>query len=179
MRRTLIALVLTMTAVLAGLTWASPANAATFDQKLALVSSFTQANGASYSAWNSARNNQGAYADYALDWSTDYCSFSPDQPLGFDFRIPCWRHDFGYRNFKALGRFPGNKDHVDDAFYFDLKAKCATYSWVVRPACYSLAWTYYEAVHNFGSLVVSKAALDRAAADKEAALNRQAATASR
>ena len=46
------------------------------------------------------------------------------------------------------------------------------YSWVVRPSCDSLAWTYYEAVHLFGALVVSRADLDRAAAYK-AALERR------
>ena len=61
----------------------------------------------------------------------------------------------------------------DSAFYFDLKAKCATYSAFVRPACYSLAWTYYEAVHNFGSVVIGADELQRAAAYK-AQLVRQA-----
>ncbi len=173
MRRTLVALILTVTATFAGLVWASPAHAATVDQKVVLLSSFTQATSGSYGSWNWARNNRGAYADYALDWSTDYCSASPDQPLGFDFRLSCWRHDFGYRNYKSVGQFPANKDHVDSAFYFDLKAKCATYSVIVRPACYSLAWTYYQAVHNFGSLVVRQTELESAAAYK-AALQRQA-----
>jgi hypothetical protein len=176
MRRTLFTLVLSTLALLAGLAIASPANAASADQKLALINSFTQATSGSYGSWNYARNNQGAYAGYTLDWSTDYCSASPDQPLGFDFRMPCWRHDFGYRNYKHIGQFPANKDHVDNGFYFDLKAKCATYNVVVRPACYSLAWTYYEAVHTFGSLVVTKAQLDQAAAYK-AALQRDAAQA--
>src|SRR5438874_13375273 len=176
MRRALVALALSIAAALAGVAWADPANAATLDQKLTLLSSFTQPTSGSYGAWNSARTNQSAFAGYALDWSTDYCSASPDEPLGFDFRLPCWRHDFGYRNYKHVGQFPANKDHVDSGFYFDLKAKCATYNVIVRPACYSLAWTYYEAVHNFGSLAVTKAQLDAAAAYK-AALQRDAAAA--
>src|SRR5437764_8500242 len=176
MRRALVALALSIAAALAGVAWAAPANAATLDQKLTLLSSFTQPTSGSYGAWNSARTNQSAFAGYALDWSTDYCSASPDQPLGFDFRIPCWRHDFGYRNYKHINQFPSNKDHVDSAFYFDLKAKCATYNVIVRPACYSLAWTYYEAVHNFGSIAVTKEQLDAAAA-YEAALQRDAAAA--
>ena len=49
-------------------------------------------------------------------------------------------------------------------FYADLKRTCATYSSVAQPACYSLAWTYYEAVHVFASLAaVSPADIDRAA----------------
>jgi hypothetical protein len=35
---------------------------------------------------------------------------------------------------------------------------------VVRPACIALAWTYYQAVRQFGSVVVTRADLDRAAA---------------
>jgi len=172
MRRSLTLLAVTAATVLAGLKMASPANAATQSQKLAVLSSFTQPTSASQGAWQSARNNQAAWAGYRFDWSTDYCSDSPDQPLGFDFRMPCARHDFGYRNYKAVALFPANKDRVDNAFYADLKAKCATYSWVVRPPCYRLAWTYYEAVHEFGSVAVTKAQLDQAAAYK-AALIRQ------
>src|SRR5205085_3991645 len=172
MRRLLSALALTVTTVLAALAAATPAHAATLDQKLAVLSAFTQATAPSQAAWAWGRANPGAYPGYGLDWSTDYCSDSPDEPLGFDFRLPCWRHDFGYRNFKAVGRFPANKDRVDSAFYVDLKAKCATYSAFVRPACYSLAWTYYQAVHNFGSVVVGADELAQAAAYK-ASLVRQ------
>ncbi|TML30515.1 MAG: phospholipase [Actinobacteria bacterium] len=172
MRRLLSALALTVTTVLAALAAATPAHAATLDQKLAVLSAFTQATAPSQAAWAWGRANPGAYPGYGLDWSTDYCSDSPDQPLGFDFRLPCARHDFGYRNYKEVGRFPANKDRVDSAFYFDLLARCGRYSWVVRPSCDSLAWTYYEAVHLFGALVVSRADLDRAAAYK-AALERR------
>jgi hypothetical protein len=114
---------------------------------------------------------QGAWSSYAFDWSTDYCSASPDQPLGFDFRIPCWHHDFGYRNYKAVGQFPANKDRIDSYFYFDLKNKCATYNKFVRPACLSLAWTYYEAVHEFGNLAVSQTDLNKAQKLEDAAVS--------
>lgn len=40
-----------------------------------------------------------------VDWSSDGCSSSPDNPLGFNFENSCYRHDFGYRNFKAQSRF--------------------------------------------------------------------------
>jgi len=143
---------------------ASPAaGAVTAEQKLAVMSSWSQPNSTSYNGWNSARLNQGAWVDYAFDWSTDFCSTSPDQPLGFDFRLPCYRHDFGYRNYKAMGQFSANKSRLDDAFYFDLRSKCATYSIWVRSACYSLAWSYYQAVRTFGSVRVSQAELNKAA----------------
>jgi hypothetical protein len=153
---------------------ASPAAAVTQQQRLTALSNFSQPNSTSYNAWNSARQNQGAWAEYAFDWSTDYCSASPDQPSGFDFRIPCWRHDFGYRNYKAVGLFDANKSRIDDSFYFDLRAKCATYNVFVRPACYGLAWTYYQAVKTFGSLRVSKAELARAEQMKQQGLRQQA-----
>jgi hypothetical protein len=170
-RRTLIALVVSLGTLL-GLTL--PAHAVTLEQKLAALSSFSQPTASSASSWRAAWSNQGAWAEYAFDWSTDLCSSSPDQPLGFDFRMPCRRHDFGYRNYKAVGTFSANKSRLDDSLYFDLKAKCATYNVIVRPSCYSLAWTYYQAVKAFGSLAsVSPADLDRAAIMKTDALATQ------
>jgi len=138
---------------------AAPASAAAPPDKPAVLSSFTQATTASRNAWDSARTHQSQWSAYGFDWSTDYCSDSPDQPLGFDFRLPCYRHDFGYRNYKAIGTFPANKSRVDDMFYFDLKAKCATYSVWVRSSCNGLAWTYYQAVKTFGAVVVTDAQL--------------------
>lgn len=142
---------------------ARPAAAEPAD-KIPVLSSWTQTSSTSYSAWLSARNDQGAWAEYGFDWSTDYCSSSPDNPLGFNFTLSCARHDFGYRNWKAVGQFPANKSRVDSAFYEDLKRKCATYSAFVRPACYSLAWTYYQAVRAFGSVITTQRDFDRARA---------------
>lgn len=76
-----------------------------------------------------------------------------------------------------MGVFSSSKSRLDSAFYADLKRVCATYNAVVRPACYSLAWTYYQAVSVFGSVAaVSQADLDRAARMKADA-QRRAATA--
>jgi len=143
---------------------AQPAAAVTVAQKLSVLSSRTQTSASSYTAWYDGRTHQDAWAAYGFDWSTDYCWSSPDRPLGFDFRLSCARHDFGYRNYKAVGQFPTNKPRLDDAFYADLRRKCATYSVLVRASCYSLAWTYYQAVRNFGSLIVTAADLNRATA---------------
>ncbi|WP_428963436.1 phospholipase [Micromonospora fluostatini] len=166
MRRRLATLVATAALALAGtFAAASPAAAApTQQQKLSVLSSWTQTSATSYNNWNSARLNRAPWAAYNFDWSTDYCSSSPDNPLGFSFATSCHRHDFGYRNYKAVGQFSANKARLDSAFYEDLKRVCATYNSVVRPACLSLAWTYYEAVRLFGSVAaVSQADLDRAA----------------
>ncbi|MER7331116.1 MULTISPECIES: phospholipase [unclassified Micromonospora] len=154
---------------------ASPAAAVTPEQKLSVLSSWTQTSATSYNAWNAARLNKAAWAEYAFDWSTDYCSSSPDNPLGFNFTLSCYRHDFGYRNYKAMGQFSANKSRLDSAFYEDLKRVCATYSTIVRPACYSLAWTYYQAVSAFGSVAaVKQADIDRAARMKADAERRAA-----
>ena len=153
-----------ITALLLAIGVASNAEAAVPNDKPAVMSTWSQPTAASYNAWNAARQDQAAWREYAFDWSTDYCSSSPDNPLGFDFKLSCWHHDFGYRNYKAIGQFPANKDRVDTMFYADLKRKCATYSTIVRPACLSLAWTYYSAVHVFGSVSAVDPADIRAAA---------------
>lgn len=145
-RRTLVVLI----SVFALLVPAGIANAAA--TKAEVLSAWTQPTAASTDAWNDARNNRDQWAGYGFDWSTDYCSSSPDNPLGFDFTLSCWHHDFGYRNYKAIGTFGANKARVDSTFYEDLKRTCATYNSVVRPACISLAWTYYQAVKVFGSI---------------------------
>lgn len=143
-----------------------PAHAVTPAQKLTVLQSFTQTTTASYNSWNAARRNQDAWAAYGFAWDTDFCSASPDRPLGFDFTLPCHRHDFGYRNYKAAGAFTdASKRLVDSALYADLKRQCATYAAAVRPACHSLAWTYYQAVSLFGSLAsVDSTDVDAAAA---------------
>ncbi len=96
------------------------------------------------------RANQTAWSAYAFDWSTDYCSDSPDNPFGFPFATSCARHDFGYRNYKAANAFDANKSRLDSAFYEDLKRVCAGYSGATATTCDSTAWTYYQAVKVFG-----------------------------
>ena len=158
-RRTLVVLISSVALL------APPAAAsAAADSKASVLSSWTQTTAASTAAWNDARLNRAPWAGYGFDWSTDYCSSSPDNPLGFNFTNACWHHDFGYRNYKDLGTFAANKSRLDDMFYADLKRKCATYSAATRPACTSLAWTYYQAVHAFGSLArVRQDDIDKAA----------------
>jgi hypothetical protein len=141
---------------------AAPAHAVTLSEKLALLSSWSQPTAASRAAFFNGYSHAGNYAAYNLDWSTDLCSTSPDQPAGFDFRNSCRRHDFGYRNYKAVGQFPANKSRIDDAFYNDMKSVCAGYSGARRTECDGLAWTYYQAVKKFGTLsAVQQSDLDR------------------
>ncbi|KUL76559.1 MULTISPECIES: phospholipase [unclassified Streptomyces] len=128
----------------------APAAQAAPADKPQVLSSWTQTSASSYNAWVAARSNQSAWAAYAFDWSTDYCSTSPDNPFGFPFSTSCARHDFGYRNYKAQGTFSANKSRLDSAFYEDLKRVCAGYSGASKTACNSTAWTYYQAVKAFG-----------------------------
>jgi hypothetical protein len=128
---------------------ATAADAAPAD-KPQVLANWTQTSASSYSLWTAARANQTAWAAYEFDWSTDYCSSSPDNPFGFPFATSCARHDFGYRNYKAAGTFSANKSRLDSAFYEDLKRVCAGYSGGTKTACNSTAWTYYQAVRAFG-----------------------------
>lgn len=146
---------------------AQPAAAAPAD-KPAVMSSWTQTSVTSYNAFFAARGNQGAWSAYGFDWSTDYCSSSPDNPFGFPFANGCVRHDFGYRNYKKIGTFSSNKARLDSALYADLQRVCTRYSQPTKAACDSLAWTYYNAVRIFGSVNVTQADLDRVAAQHPA-----------
>ena len=140
-----VALAVTATFLSTGAASAEPAN------KEQLLSSWTQTDAGSQSAWLSAAGDQGQYAEYGFDWSTDYCSYSPDNPGGFAFSNACARHDFGYRNYKALGAFAAHKSRLDSAFYEDMKRVCAAYSGEQRTSCDNTAWYYYKAVSWLGS----------------------------
>lgn len=118
--------------------------------RLAVLESLTSPGSDSYSAWNIGRFYPATYAAYEFDWSTNLCTWAPDNPLGFTFESACARHDFGYRNYKAAQRFAANKARLDLAFYGDMQRVCATYGDAVRPACYGLATVYYEAARALG-----------------------------
>lgn len=149
MRRLVTTLSTTAVAAVAAVSLAGPASAAPAD-KPQVLASWTQTSATSYNAWNSARANQGAWAAYGFDWSTDYCSSSPDNPFGFPFQNSCARHDFGYRNYKQAGTFSANKARLDSAFYEDLKRVCNAYTGAKKTTCNGTAWTYYQAVKQFG-----------------------------
>ncbi|MER5390389.1 phospholipase [Saccharopolyspora sp. NPDC002686] len=88
-----------------------------------------------------------------LDWSSDGCSMSPDEPLGFKFRTSCDRHDFGYRNYKKQDRFTeANRRKIDDNFRADMYSACGT-----NVACKGTANIYYFAVREFGGVSGSTA----------------------
>ncbi|MFG3107561.1 phospholipase [Streptomyces tendae] len=154
MRRRVLSLVAAALAVPATLMTTSTAHAAPAD-KASVLSSWTQTTPGSQSAWVTARNNRSDWSAYGFDWSTDYCSSSPDNPFGFPFETACARHDFGYRNYKAMGAFGAAKARLDSAFYADLKRVCAGYSGVKEASCDATAWIYYQAVDKLGSVAPS------------------------
>jgi hypothetical protein len=81
-----------------------------------------------------------------LDWSSDGCSSSPDNPFGFNFVKACYRHDFGYRNYKKQSRFnETTRLTLDNNFKADLYVICNG-NW----ACKRTADIYYAAVRQFG-----------------------------
>ena len=52
-----------------------------------------------------------------LNWTSDGCTDSPDNPLGFDFEPACYRHDFGYTNYREQDRFTkAAKASIDSNF---------------------------------------------------------------
>lgn len=102
-----------------------------------------------------------ATGDRWFDWSTDWCSAPLVGSTGrsFDFRWPCRRHDFGYRNLKLLERRYGSggtywnaagRKRVDSQFLTDMRGHCRTRAVVLQPACLGWAVTFYGAVRVAG-----------------------------
>ena len=87
------------------------------------------------------------------DVSTDLCSFAPDAGPAFDFRVPCIRHDFAWRNLRRLQtRLGGHLESrstrlaASEQFLRDMQATCAWRPAVQRPGCRALAQAYFRAV---------------------------------
>jgi len=94
-----------------------------------------------------AIRSQQPYADQ-LDWSSDGCTLSPDDPFGFVFLPACQRHDFGYRNYHLQGRFTeDNRLALDNKFHSDMYGICGWNWW-----CRRTADVYYWAVREFGGI---------------------------
>ncbi|MFJ2031529.1 phospholipase A2 [Streptosporangium sp. NPDC087985] len=77
----------------------------------------------------------------------DYCTSSPDKPLGYDFRSACMMHDYGYALVKR--GYVSSKHEVDYVFYYVLYwGVCNHYFW--KGTCRGIAYKYYLAVYYFG-----------------------------
>lgn len=96
--------------------------------------------------------------DSRLDWSSDGCSAPVlgDSGLSFNFRGPCRRHDFAYRNFSRLNGgliwTPSMRRRVDDVFLHDMRGTCSQRQWMVALRCLGWAETYYRSVRVFARL---------------------------
>lgn len=92
--------------------------------------------------------------DAYWDMSTDFCSNSPDTGAYFNFKAPCVRHDFSWRNLKKMDRrhkvsyFNTKAQRVgaNQQFETDMKSHCATRSAIYKTMCNATAKAYYEAV---------------------------------
>ncbi|WP_345484724.1 phospholipase A2 [Planotetraspora phitsanulokensis] len=77
----------------------------------------------------------------------DYCTKSPDKPLGYDFRQACMMHDYGLA-LRNMG-YVSSKRQVDDVFYYVLYyGVCSHYFW--KGTCRGIAYKYYLMVRAFG-----------------------------
>ncbi|KAF5027141.1 hypothetical protein F66182_767 [Fusarium sp. NRRL 66182] len=84
-----------------------------------------------------------------LDWTSDGCTSSPDNPFNFPFVPACHRHDFGYHNYRAQSRFTVSaKARIDTNFRTDLYFQCNGVG--ASGVCRALADVYYAAVRAFG-----------------------------
>ncbi len=101
------------------------------------------------------------HGDPWFDWTTDGCSapFIGSTGRTFDFRTPCRRHDFGYRNLARMEQRYGSgatfwntssRLRVDRQLRADMTEHCQSRRWLDRPSC--LAWgdTFYAAVRVAG-----------------------------
>ena len=87
------------------------------------------------------------------DVSTDLCSFAPDTGPVFDFRAPCVRHDFAWRNLRCLDRQAGGgidtrsrRLAATRQFLVDMQTTCAARPAIQRTACRAVASAYHRAV---------------------------------
>lgn len=88
-----------------------------------------------------------------LDWTTDGCSapIVGSEGRTFDFRVPCARHDFSYRNFTALGVLDESlRARIDEQFRRDLYRSCERQLRTRRVRCVAWAELFVEVVRRVG-----------------------------
>lgn len=96
--------------------------------------------------------------DTDLDWQLDNCSWALDRGFEnyriFKFTWSCWRHDFGYANYKRQGRWnEANRKRIDIQFYKDMKSQCTESDF--RLGCMYMADMYYRVVRKIGNNLTS------------------------
>ncbi|MFI6505362.1 phospholipase A2 [Nonomuraea typhae] len=127
--------------------------------KMHMLALLTEASGAGWSRWKAMDDGDGYYrTGYNWDYSTDLCSASPDQPIlglapfeRIDWRKQCTRHDFGYRNHKAMHAFDHKqKVRIDKMFLKDMILACDAQTYRYNAKCIALAGVYYWFVRRYG-----------------------------
>ncbi|KHN94108.1 p15 like protein [Metarhizium album ARSEF 1941] len=84
-----------------------------------------------------------------VDWTSDGCTGTADNPFKFPFLPACQRHDFGYTNYRAQKRFTrSGKRRIDGQFRTDLYFQCQQVK--ARGVCKALANIYYAGARLFG-----------------------------
>jgi Prokaryotic phospholipase A2 len=135
---------------------AGPAHSAKADQ--AYVENMLYS--VSIDQFNTAADTTG---DRWFDWTTDWCSAPLVGSTGrsFDFRAPCRRHDFGYRNLRLLDRRyggggqywnDGTRRRVDQQLLSDMKSHCRARPWFEEATCRLWADTFYSVVRVAGGI---------------------------
>ncbi|MFC7715923.1 phospholipase A2 [Nonomuraea recticatena] len=97
------------------------------------------------------------YDGYDFDWSNDLCSWAVDRPVlrltpyqRVDWRSSCARHDFGYRNYKAIGKWNYNRKlRLDRLMLADMYRACDVQIRHANPECRALAGVYYTVVRQW------------------------------
>lgn len=91
---------------------------------------------------------------HRFDTTTDGCSapLLGSEGRSFNFRLPCERHDFAYRNYwarSALGGLAWNaalRSAIDDQFQRDLQSVCAKRRGSFRLRCDAWVIVFFHAV---------------------------------
>jgi len=89
----------------------------------------------------------------ALDWTTDGCSapIVGSEGRSFNFRTACDRHDFGYRNFKALGLFDtSTRTLIDEQLHRDMNTSCDSQRRTLKVRCITWSEIFYTMVRAAG-----------------------------
>ena len=88
-----------------------------------------------------------------LDWTTDGCSapIVGSEGRSFNFRTACDRHDFGYRNFQALGLFNTSiRTLIDEQFHRDMNRACDSQRRTLKVRCIAWSEVFYTMVRAAG-----------------------------
>jgi hypothetical protein len=88
-----------------------------------------------------------------LNWTSDGCSapIVGSQGRSFNFRAACDRHDFGYRNFKALAIFDtSTRKLIDEQLHRDMNTYCNSQRRTFKVRCIAWSEIFYTMVRAAG-----------------------------